>query len=311
MAKYGLPYMGNKSKVIAKLAEHFPKAKNFYDLFGGGGAVSHFMTESGKYENVFYNELLAPVASCFKDAVDGKYNPSVFKPKWVTREEFFALKETDGYVRTCWSFGNRGQTYLFGETIEQEKRSMHQAVVFDEFNEWFVDTFKMTSFPLELKTIQERRLYLKKRIRELYPDCGERYMVNGKSLQQLQQLEQLERLQQLEQLERLERLERKSNLSCSNLDYRSVEILPDSVVYCDIPYKGTEQYSKDGFDHDAFFEWADAQVTPVFISEYEVNDARFFLVAEVDHRSKLSSTNNSKKTVERLYCNAAAKNYRL
>ena len=195
MAKYGLPYMGNKSKVIVKLAEHFPKAKNFYDLFGGGGAVSHFIAESGKYENVFYNDLLTPVANCFKDAIDGKYDPSVFTPKWITREEFSELKDTDGYVRTCWSFGNNSDKgYLFGKNIENEKRSMHQAVVFGEFDKWFIGTFKMKEFPIELSSITARRIYLKKRIREIYHECGKRYIVNGKSLQQLEQLEHSERL---------------------------------------------------------------------------------------------------------------------
>ena len=53
MSKYGMPYMGNKSKVIEKLQKHFPAAENFYDLFGGGGAVSHCVSQSGKFKNVF------------------------------------------------------------------------------------------------------------------------------------------------------------------------------------------------------------------------------------------------------------------
>ena len=35
--------MGSKSGIVTELCRAFPKADNFYDLFGGGFAVSHFM----------------------------------------------------------------------------------------------------------------------------------------------------------------------------------------------------------------------------------------------------------------------------
>ena len=166
---------------------------------------------------------------------------------------------------------------------------MHQAVVFDEFDAWFVDTFKMDCFPMV--GITERRLYLKKRIREL--KLGR---CDLERLLQLQQLERLERLQRLQQL----------RIDISSLDYRAVQIKQDSIIYCDIPYKGTRQYTSGDFDHDAFYEWANDQDQPVFISEYEIKDDRFFLVDEIEVRSTLSATNKSKKAVERLYCNNAA-----
>ena len=33
---YGMPYKGSKSKIAEWLIEQLPKAKHFYDLFGGG-----------------------------------------------------------------------------------------------------------------------------------------------------------------------------------------------------------------------------------------------------------------------------------
>jgi DNA adenine methylase len=63
----------------------------------------------------------------------------------------------------------------------------------------------------------------------------------------------------------------------SNLDYRDVEIPEMSVIYCDIPYNGTTQYSKKllgGFDHDSFHEWCKDmtdQGHTIFVSEYERN----------------------------------------
>ena len=58
-----------------------------------------------------------------------------------------------------------------------------------------------------------------------------------------------------------------------NTDYRNVPIPPKSIVYCDIPYKGTAKYNaiEGEFDYDAFFEYVKklrADGHYVFISEY-------------------------------------------
>jgi site-specific DNA-adenine methylase len=41
---YGIPYMGSKRKIAGEIvdfiANHSRHARHFYDLFGGGGAVS-------------------------------------------------------------------------------------------------------------------------------------------------------------------------------------------------------------------------------------------------------------------------------
>jgi site-specific DNA-adenine methylase len=290
--------MGSKSRIVEKLIKHFPSAKNFYDLFGGGFSMTHAMIENRKsdYQNFNFNEIKEPVIKLIKDAMAGKYSYENFKPKFIEREEFFKKKDDDFYIASVWSFGNNpNKGYLFGKNIENEKRSMHNAVVFGDFDEWFKNAFKFCEWHIE--GVKERRLYLKKRIREIYPDCGERHIVNGKSLQQLQQLQQLERLQELEQLEK--------KISFSSLDYRQVEIKKDSVIYCDIPYFGTADYG-NSFSHLEFFGWASEQSEPVFISEYNIDDDRFSLIAEVELRSTLSATSNSKKCIERLYGNKAA-----
>ena len=48
----------------------------------------------------------------------------------------------------------------------------------------------------------------------------------------------------------------------------------NSVIYCDIPYKNTTQYSAVGnFDHDAFYRWCKEQKSNnrILISEYKHN----------------------------------------
>jgi len=76
-------------------------------------------------------------------------------------------------------------------------------------------------------------------------------------------------LQSMERLERIGKSERLQPITVTNKDYRDVEIAPDSVAYCDIPYD-----TKDGghygaeFDHAAFWEWARTRDFPVYVSEY-------------------------------------------
>lgn len=282
--KYGISYQGSKTKIIDQIAKFFPPADHFYDLFGGGFSVSHYMIKnrSKSYKYFHFNEIRPGICELVKDAIDGKYNYDVFKPEWITRDRFLAEKETNAYIKICWSFGNNGEDYIFGKEIESKKRSMHMACVFNEFDDFMKNNFGIDCWPNHL-TITGKRLYLK------------RICANRIDFQQLQQLQQLQRLEQLQQLQRLQ---------FTNCDYREVKIEPNSVIYCDIPYKGTADYGST-FNHSLFFNWADAQNNPVFISEYEVKDDRFTLLKQFSHRSTYSSSANN-KVVERLYGNKSA-----
>lgn len=62
----------------------------------------------------------------------------------------------------------------------------------------------------------------------------------------------------------------------SSGDYSDMAIPDNSLIYCDIPYKDTKQYSVSrGFCYEAFYEWCrkmrDAGHT-VFVSEYAMPD---------------------------------------
>ena len=106
-------------------------------------------------------------------------------------------------------------------------------------------------------------------------------------------------MQQLQQLERLQQL------ICTSLDYRAVEILPNSIVYCDIPYAGTADYGE--FNHKEFFEWAATRAFPVYISEYNISDKRFKLIYTIDKRSMLASEKSKTKIMqEKLYWNGVS-----
>jgi site-specific DNA-adenine methylase len=311
MAKYGLPYQGSKSGICDELLQQIPKADHFYDLFGGGGAVSHAAALSGRWGQVHYNEIDSRVVTLFRDAVAGRYSYDNFKPPWVSREEFLAKKDSDAYISLCWSFSNDQRNYLFSKDIEGYKKSIHQAVVFNEFDDLAEQVFGFSDWK-GVQNIKERRLFLKKRIvgmvRSHIPEVLTPFIKGSTNLTKrrlsipLERYPQLHRLQQLEPLERLQQLER-TVLTLSSQDYREVEILPDSVVYCDIPYENTSEY-KAAFDRRAFLDWAAKAPFPVYISEYAVNDSRFLEVWQKPKR-KLAAGSKPKgfDAVEKLYWN--------
>ena len=127
MAKYGIPYMGSKYKIADDILSVLPRGKRFVDLFGGGFAMSHAALLSGKYEQVFYNEINPLLPKLIKDTLAGKY---ANERRWISREDFSRLKDVDGYVRCIWSFGNQGDTYLFGKDKEHIKKLGHEFVCF-------------------------------------------------------------------------------------------------------------------------------------------------------------------------------------
>lgn len=310
---YGIPYMGSKSKICESVCRLFPRANNFYDLFGGGFSITHFMFKhrSRDYRHFHFNEIRPGICELIKDSIDGKYNYNKFLPPWVSREEFEKNKEIDPMIKILWSFGNNGKDYLFGKDIEQDKKSMHMAVIFNEFDDYAKEVFGMEKFRGGLSII-DKRLFLKDRIRLLGKSTLDLQQLQQlEQLQQLQQLERLEQLQQLEQLERLERLERLQQLerlSFYNGSYENVKIEKNSVVYCDIPYGGTSEYDKssDTFNRGKFLDWASELIEPVFISEYLVNDERFKCIANFKKRSLLSSNKkDAQLKTEKVYVNKA------
>lgn len=272
MAKYGIPYQGNKSKIAKDILEVLPPGNRLVDLFGGGFAISHCAMEEfipDKWNEVLYNDINPLLPPLIKDAIDGKYSYDNFAPEWISQEEFFKRRDTDGYVKYAWSFGNNGRSYLFGRNIEEMKRQAHKYVVNGTKPDYWVPE-------LHGETIQERR-----------KEFSAYWRKNG-TRKELQHLEHLERLEQLQQLERLEQLQR---LEMTTMDYREYEYRDGDVVYCDIPYDTPTSKTCYGlkFGHKAFYEWAKAQPYPIFYSSY-VNGDEPNLIWSKDKQSTICPT---------------------
>lgn len=129
--KYGLPYKGSKNKLAERIVRLLPKRTHLVDLFCGGCAVSHAALLMGKYEHIHINDINWMCPTLFIDALNGKYND---ENRWISREDFFRLKDTDPYVAVVWSFGNNLRTYLYSKEIEPLKKAIHYAMFFSDYS---------------------------------------------------------------------------------------------------------------------------------------------------------------------------------
>lgn len=355
--KYGLPYKGSKNKLAERIVRLLPKRTHLVDLFCGGCAVSHAALLMGKYEHIHINDINWMCPTLFIDASNGKYNN---ENRWISREDFFRLKDTDPYVAVVWSFGNNLRDYLYSKEIEPLKKAIHYAMFFSDYS-LGKELGHDLSFIDPINDLQERYLAVKHYFNKLghfrqqsfegggrINECSQWKQWNDstpisrigggrKDLCRLGQTESSIRLgisslgktvksslskKKNHRASRAQRANKANCIACNTesdstvcpdirgqdlpitssvLDYESVTIPEDSVIYCDIPYEDTNVYNKaEGFDYERFYNWCERQTQPVFISSYQMPTDRFDCIEEFSHRSTLSATANNLVT-ERIY----------
>lgn len=243
--KRGLPYVGNKGQKAEKIIDILPAGNRLIDVFGGGGSISLTATSSGKWNEVVYNDRRKTVVNLLKALIKDKPRFNLMDYVYMNREEFYNWRDNmpDSIERTLvltvWSFSNNLHGYLWGKKNEKEKLQLTRALFWGDTGTWFDELY---SYAKNENSISGKyRLFHKWRLAEM--GISSRY----------------DRLQQLEQLQQLKFL---------TLDYRSLKIGPEDVVYCDPPYTGTSQ-NYGGFDDEAFQSWlAKCPAKQIYISEY-------------------------------------------
>lgn len=310
--------MGSKSRVADRLALAIPDRgiDNFFDLFAGGCAMTHKMMLSGAFSHYYANDYDGKALRLFSDGIAGKYHD---EKRWISREDFFRLKDTDSYVSCCWSFGNNQRNYIYSKKIEPYKKACHYAIVLDDFallKKLCPEVADACTEALQgVADTHERRVKFGPAIvnwlkahgtaemldsNPLYSSCHTKKDTKTRpkgTIRDIQSLESLERLQSLESLESLERL------TISVKDYREVKMKPRSIIYCDPPYKGTAGYlanKKAGFDYAAFYDWCCRQEELVLVSEYAMPEDRFTEVWRAKSIQTLSSVRTS-SVLEKLF----------
>ena len=281
---YGIPYKGSKNKIAESILAQLPPAKHFYDLFGGGGAMTHCALLSGKYKYVHYNELNPLVFKTFKMALNGEFKG---ENRWISKENFERLKDTDPYVACCFSFGNDFKTYAYGKNCELFKKAVHYSIVFDD-NSLLNNYIDLSNFKYNSENIKERRSELHSLLKK-----SKLNIEYGKPNQPVSQHQIW--------LERLQELNIGGGVLLSNLSYDEVPIENDSVIYCDPPYKNTNTYIDD-FNHEKFYQWLRGcreKNQQVFISEYQM-PSEFFEVYSKE-KTCLINANTTTFKLEKLF----------
>lgn len=128
--KYGLPYQGSKNKLAERIVSLMPKADHLIDLFCGGCAVSHCAMLRDKWPHIHINDIDWRPVTLFCDALAGRYQDET---RWISREDFQRLKDTDPYVAVVWSFSNNMRNYLYSQEIEPLKRAIHFAMFYGDY----------------------------------------------------------------------------------------------------------------------------------------------------------------------------------
>lgn len=310
---YGLPYKGSKTKLAERIIDLMPRVEHLYDLFAGGCAVAHCALVKGKYSHIHINDINPMMPQAFVKALQGGFDD---EDRWISREDFFRLKDTDPYAALCFSFGSNTRTYIYGKNKEEYKKALHYAIYFNSFD--LSDKIIGVDLrPIQsCRTRQERYLMIKRLIRDAYlgntppptrkpreaqksAGCKTASDTHGSQFKKKKRTD-------LENLERHDRMPAPislDTLTWSATDYQDVQIPENSVIYCDIPYKGTNRYAGKGadFDYDRFYEWALRQTQPIFISSYDMPKEDFKVIAEYSRTDTLSATNNSLRVTERIF----------
>ncbi len=150
------------------------------------------------------------------------------------------------------------------------------------------------------------------KLREILPlpevDFFKDDLENLESLQNLERLESLESLENLESLQRLESLQsleslraRAAALETSGVDYRLLDIPCGALVYCDPPYKGTDGYNGEEFDHAAFWNWCRKIIRTNVLAVSEYSAPSDFVSVWKKNKICTYGTGNNKRTVEQLF----------
>lgn len=162
--------MGSKSKIVKKIVSLFPKADTFVDLFAGGGAVTHYAMTTNKYKHFVYNDLNPLMPKAFEMALNGAFENET---RWISREDFFRLRDTDPYAAICFSFGNNLSDYMYSKDIEPIKQSYHYAIFFGDYS-LAKERMGIGLSPLsKCATIEEKYALLKRIVKSTPPNSAE------------------------------------------------------------------------------------------------------------------------------------------
>ena len=245
--RFGLSYMGSKSRFWRWLLQRIPACGTFYDLFAGGCSVGHMMGHFGKCEKVVFNDVNAMPLNLFRMAINGQLPP----PAWMSSDEFRERNKAGDPLSLLFSFGAKTSTYFCSKAVEHWQKELFQAKITGDYS-FLPDIIRTDDF------CELTRAWCRKHI-DLLNEAAKTLAPEGvkwsnKSYVTLCRSYPFERR---DRLSRFDELPINLPIEFRNTDYRvaAEDAAKDDVIYADPPYDCKAGYGVK-FDNAEFWEWS-------------------------------------------------------
>ena len=290
--RFGLSYMGSKSRFWRWLLGRIPRCVTFYDLFAGGCSVGHMMGHYGRCEKVVFNDVNKMPIDLFRMAICGQLPP----PMWMSSEEFRERNKVGDPLSLLFSFGANGCTYFCSNSVEPWQKELFQAEITGDYS-FLSDIFRKYDV-CGLPWVWGRKHpdILNAAAKSFTPEgvawTDKAYTTLCRSYPLIKR----------ERLSRFDELPINLETEFRNSDYRAAaeDATEDDVIYADPPYAGKSGYSV-AFDNAAFWEWCRQPRRPLLIiSEYSA-PSDFVEVWAKQVTCSMSSNGEVGRPIERLY----------
>lgn len=258
--RFGLSYMGSKSRFWRWLLQRIPSCGTFYDLFAGGCSVGHMMGHFGRCEKVVFNDVNAMPLGLFQMAISRQLPP----PEWMSHEEFRERNKAGDPLSLLFSFGAKTSTYFCSKAIEPWQKELFQAKISGDYS-FLPDILRTDDFcGLSWAWSRGHTDVLNAAAKRLSSEGVE---WSNKSYQMFCRSFPFERR---ERLSRFDELPINMPIEFRNADYRAAaeDAGEDDVIYADPPYQGKSCYGVE-FNNGDFWEWCrQPRRALLIISEY-------------------------------------------
>lgn len=258
--RFGLSYMGSKSRFWRWLLQRIPACGTFYDLFAGGCSVGHMMGHFGKCEKVVFNDVKSMPLELFRMAINGQLPP----PSWISSDEFRERNKAGDPLSLLFSFGSNTRSYFCSKSFEPWQRELFKANISGDYS-FFADILGTDDFCMLSQAWGQKHLDLLNAAAKALAPEGVAW--SDKSCVPLcSSFPFVKR----ERLSHFDELPINLPIEFRNTDYRAAaeDAGEDDIIYADPPYDNKGGYGV-AFDNAAFWEWCrQPRRALLIISEY-------------------------------------------
>lgn len=294
--RFGLSYMGGKSRFWRWLLQRIPACGIFYDLFAGGCSVGHMMGHFGKCERVVFNDVNAKPLELFRMAINGQLPP----PVWMGSDEFKERNRAGDPLSLLFSFGSKGRTYFCSKAAEPWQKKLFHAKISGDYS-FFRDILRTDDLHgLSRAWSREHLDLLNAAAKSLVPEGVKWSDKSYTALCRSYPLGSRDRLLRFDELP--------INLPFEfrNLDYRAAaeDAGDDDVIYADPPYANRGGYGV-AFGNAEFWAWCRRpRRALLIISEYSA-PPDFVEIWAKKVTCSMSPNNNVGRPIERLFVHSS------